>query len=416
MSQYFGTDGIRGTYGSTIMNNTLAQQFGQATGQYLKNKCLNKPVVAVASDTRPSSPSLKKAVIRGLHNFGVKLIDFGVVPTPALAYGLLEYNADFGIMITASHNPSTDNGIKCFNNQGTKLDVSEELILEDLLNHPSPSSTKPTTEIESVSLVENYLKNIKSYFSDLDLTGFCIALDSANGATGRTSYKILEALGAKVIKIHQGEGIINEECGSEHLSSLQDLVNQKKADIGIAHDGDGDRVRFVDSDGKIVDGDQVLGVLARQAQQDKALQQSTFITTVHSNSGLLSFLSENNINGLTADVGDRNVYLKMLQANCNWGGESSGHIICTDYLPTGDGLFAALSVLRTMKGQSQCLSRLVSDVTLWPSLCDSFLVSHKPHSKAFPPSRNLFRMKKSILTMRDGFCSVIPAPSLKFVF
>ena len=384
MNQYFGTDGIRGAYESEIMNEVFALRFGQAIGQYLKNKCLDKPLVVVASDTRPSSPILKKSVIRGLHNFGVKLIDFGVIPTPALAYGLIKQRADFGIMITASHNPSTDNGIKCFSEQGTKLDIREEIIIEGLLNHAAPSPCMASTGLQSLSLVENYLENITSYFLDLDLSDLCIAVDSANGATSKTTHQILEFLGARVIKIHHGDGVINEDCGSENLASLQDLVRQKKADLGIAHDGDGDRVRFVDSEGRMVDGDQVLGLLAKQAHQDKALKASTFVSTVHSNKGLFSFFSANKINGLTSDVGDRNVYLKMLEANCNWGGESSGHIICTDYLPTGDGLFAALSVLRAMKRQSQCLSTLASEITLWPSLCDSFFVSHKPPFESIP--------------------------------
>ena len=416
MNQYFGTDGIRGAYGSAIMNEAFALKFGQAIGQHLQNKCLSQPVVAIASDTRPSSPLLKKSVIRGLHDWGVHLIDFGVVPTPALSYGLLEHKADFGIMITASHNPHTDNGIKCFTDKGTKLDVSEEFIIEDFLEHAAPSPCTPSTELKSFSLVEKYLENIKSYFSDLDLSGLCIALDSANGAASKTTHQILEAMGAQVIKIHQGDGVINADCGSEHLASLQDLVRQKRADLGIAHDGDGDRVRFVDSDGKVVDGDQVLGLLAKQAHQDKSLKASTLVSTVHSNKGLFSFLSENKINGLTADVGDRNVYLKMLEVNCNWGGESSGHIICTDYLPTGDGLFAALSVLQAMKRQSQCLASLASEITLWPSLCDSFLVSHKPPLESIPVLSQSISDEEGYLNEGVEFCSVIPAQSLNFVF
>ncbi|MEK9772626.1 MAG: phosphoglucosamine mutase [Opitutae bacterium] len=383
MNQYFGTDGIRGTYGSELINEAFAHKVGQAIGAYFQKEKQDKPTVAIASDTRPSGSSLKSSVILGLRSMAVRVIDFGIVPTPALAFGVLKHQANFGVMITASHNPSCDNGIKCFSALGAKLRSEQELLLESLIEQAhdiSPASPA----VEHHSILEDYLKNLETYFAGLDLSGVSIALDCANGSTSESTHRILETLGANVFKIHHGDGVINSECGSENLGSLQDLVHERKADLGIAHDGDGDRVRFVDAKGKVIEGDQALGLIARQAHREKNLKSATFVSTIHSNSGLFSFLSNHAIRSLTSDVGDRNVYLKMLEAKCNWGGESSGHIICTDYLPTGDGLFAALYVLRSMKEQSKTLECLASEIKLWPSLSGSFAVTQKPSFDRIP--------------------------------
>jgi len=195
---------------------------------------------------------------------------------------------------------------------------------------------------------------------------------------------MLERFGATVFSIHQGEGMINDHCGSEYLESLSNLVRSKKADMGIAHDGDGDRVRFVDRDGQTIDGDQVLGLLALHAHRTKSLRSSTFVSTVHSNSGLAETLKANGIRLGRAKVGDRNVYQKMLEGKSNWGGESSGHIICMDYLPTGDGLFAALSVLDAIQKQATDLRVLARKTTLWPLRSESFPVAEKIPVKNVP--------------------------------
>lgn len=384
MNQYFGTDGIRGAYGSKQMNDAFAFRFGQAIGSYLTREKRDTPTVAIASDTRPSSPALKKSLILGLHHRAIKVIDFGIVPTPALAYGVRAYQADFGLMITASHNPSSDNGIKCFTELGTKLTSDQENMIEALIEETSIQTDDSSPCVTFHSILEDYLKNIEKHFSKLDLSGLRIALDCANGATCQTTHRILQSFGARVFKIHHGDGIINSDCGSENLGSLQELVRQKRADLGIAHDGDGDRVRFVDETGSVVEGDQVLGLIALQARQENKLNQDTFVSTIHSNGGLFSFLKSNRIKGVTSDVGDRNVYLKMLEVGSNWGGESSGHIICSDYLPTGDGLFASLYVLHTLKEQSKSLANLALTIKLWPSLSESFAVKSKPAIESIP--------------------------------
>ena len=377
MNKYFGTDGIRGVYGSDYMNESFAQKFGKAVGAYLNTEFSDQATVGVGMDTRPSGASLREALVSGLRSMAIKVIDYGVIPTPALSYGILRDRAHFGLMITASHNPSADNGIKCFNEQGTKLTIEQELIVENLIDQTHPTLVCSDLT-ESRSLLDDYLKNLEVYFSDLDLSGTRIAVDGANGATSETTQHILKNLGAKVISIHCGHGVINENCGSENLESLQGLVLQNNADLGIAHDGDGDRVRLIDSTGMVIDGDQVLGVIALQAHRKNKLQSSSFVSTIYSNNGLFSGLEDRGIRPVISDVGDRNVYYKMLESKSNWGGESSGHIICTDYLNTGDGLFAALSVLKCfINSKFENFSKLCEQVKLWPSKSGAFEVKQK---------------------------------------
>lgn len=382
MTKYFGTDGIRGVYGSPTMNDAFTQKVGFAIGKFLAQQTPT-PLVIIGRDTRPSGASLQKSITRGLLATGVRVYDAGILPTPALAFGVIHKRADFGVMITASHNPHSDNGIKCFSSLGTKLEQEEEEILESLIDQNHPLAHDSVTS-QFQPLVNDYLSQVSRFFPELNLSGTRVCLDLANGATCETTPHVLENLGASVITSHRGEGIINDGCGSEDLQSLQLLVQKEQADLGIAHDGDGDRVRFVDSLGRVVDGDQILGLLALQAHRDEKLNASKFVATIHSNSGLMASLSSLGISTLTSDVGDKNVYLKMLEAGCNWGGESSGHIICTDYLPTGDGLFAALSVLHAMKDQSLLLEDLAKQIILWPSLSGSFEVSQKVPIQELP--------------------------------
>jgi phosphoglucosamine mutase len=397
MTRYFGTDGIRGVYGSPTMNDLFAQKVGFAIGKFLAQQSPT-PFVIIGRDTRPSGASLQKSITQGLLASEVQVHDAGILPTPALAFGVIHKRADFGVMITASHNPHPDNGIKCFSSLGTKLEQEEEETLESLIdqNHAVPHDSDTS---HPQPLVNEYLSQVSRFFSELNLSGTRVCLDLANGATCETTPRVFEELGASVVTSHRGEGIINKGCGSEDLQSLQLLVQKEGADLGIAHDGDGDRVRFVDSKGRVVDGDQILGLLALQAQRDGKLNASKFVATIHSNSGLKASLSRMDISTLTSDVGDKNVYLKMLEAGCNWGGESSGHIISTDYLPTGDGLFAALSVLHAMKDQSLLLEDLARQIILWPSLSGSFEVSKKVPIQELP---ELFKaVQKEVEILKD---------------
>jgi len=377
MNKFFGTDGIRGAYGSALMNECFAHRVGRATGEFLKEKA-GPHIVALGYDTRPSSPSIKGAIAQGLQISGIKLLDFGVVPSPALAFGTIRYGANLGIMITASHNPFTDNGIKFFSPDGTKLSLGEESLLESLIDkQPQLQVAQPGNNHESINLVDSYASEIAKMFADLRLNKFRIAIDLANGATLKTTPSILQSLGATIIPRGCGQGLINDQCGSEFLSPLQSMVQTTGADLGIAHDGDGDRVRFIDSEGTVVDGDQILGLLAIHHQQAGSLNNSILVSTVHSNSGLEHSLLGKNIKLCRSDVGDRNVFLKMKEHSANFGGESSGHIIATDYLPTGDGAIAALLVLNAMVKRKATLRELADEIKLYPAKSTALRVEQK---------------------------------------
>ncbi len=394
MSKYFGTDGIRGAYGSKIINEGFVQQVGLAIGKFLKERTGPNPMILVGRDTRPSGPSLQKSLIIGLNSAGIRVLDCGVVPSPALAFGVKFKKADFGVMLTASHNQHSDNGIKCFSRNGTKLSLEEELRLEEIIDL-AQSLDSSTDTSKPVDLLDDYRSFIRNLFPQKSFNGLNIVLDLANGATSQTTPKIFEQMGASVSCIHQGDGLINEQCGSEHLSSLQKLVKNKGADLGIAHDGDGDRVRLIDNQGVEVDGDQVLGILALHAKKNGRLNNSTFVTTIHSNSGLQHSLLKNGIDLLRSDVGDRQVALKMLQAGANWGGESSGHIIATDYLPTGDGLIAALLIALAMTETNATIRELANEISLWPSLNESFLVREKIPINEIPTLIEILKSEQS---------------------
>ncbi len=376
MRKYFGTDGIRAKYGSVIMNEEFAYRAGRAIGKFLEDKTASRPTVILGRDTRASGESLLQACGAGLARSGAQVINSGILPSPALAFGILYHEADFGVMITASHNPHQDNGIKCFSNKASKISLDEESLIEDLIDRTEDSPPTPTS-IPSISHLDAYLESLLSRFEHGLLEGMRIALDLANGATAQSTPHILKLLGANIISSHCGEGRINEACGSENLDSLKASVIREKADLGIAHDGDGDRVRFLDQDGVVIDGDQILGLLALHAHRSNQLQNSLFVATIHSNSGLRQSLEARGVGLELSDVGDRNVYLAMKEFASNWGGESSGHVIATDYLPTGDGLFAALMVLQAVRNSQKSISELADEILLWPSRAGSFSVAEK---------------------------------------
>jgi len=394
MSKYFGTDGIRGAYGSKIINEGFVQKVGLAIGKFLKERTGPNPMILVGRDTRPSGSSLQKSLTIGLNSAGIRVLDCGVIPSPALAFGIKFKKADFGVMLTASHNQHSDNGIKCFLQNGTKLSLEEEFRLEEMIDQAQCLDSSTETS-EPVDLLDDYRSFIRNLFPQKSLNGLNVVLDLANGATSETTPKIFEQMGASVSCIHRGDGLINEQCGSEHLGSLQKLVKNKGADLGIAHDGDGDRVRLIDDHGAVVDGDQVLGILALHAQKNGCLNNSTFVTTVHSNSGLQHSLLKKGIDLIRSDVGDRQVALKMSQTGANWGGESSGHIIATDYLPTGDGLIAALLMALAMYETNATIRELANEISLWPSLHESFLVREKIPVNEIPSLREILKSEQS---------------------
>lgn len=376
--KYFGTDGIRGAYNSSFLNDSFAEEIGQALGTYLKEMFGSSSKVLLARDTRPSGISLLNACTSGLQSTGVECLDAGVIPTPALAYGVCQFKARLGIMITASHNPSTDNGIKIFNQLGAKLSSEQEAEIENILLGSAPTGRHLLIPPEKIDALTLYIDNIQQFFPTELLKGLKIAVDLANGATSKATPIILEKLGAEIYPIHNGDGLINSNCGSEFPASLQEEVKSQNCDLGIGHDGDGDRMIVVDSSGHCIHGDQILGLLALDSLRRKDLNNNHMVATIHSNSGLESSLKDRGISLYRSDVGDRNVKFLMDEVEASLGGESSGHIIFKNYLPTGDGIYAALATIRAMIEQGKSVRNLAEEIELWPSISRSFPVKSKP--------------------------------------
>lgn len=373
--RFFGTDGIRGAYGSEKMNESLAHSLGLSIGKYLLESGLHSQNILLGRDPRPSGESLQKACSAGIVQSGHHPWDAGILPTPALSFGVRKLKMSLGVMITASHNPSSDNGLKLFSSKGAKFSLSEEARIEELL-HENKEDLSATSEFKSVDIKKDYLEYICGFFPENALVGKRFVLDTANGATCQTTPEAFTRLGARITTIHSGDGSINHRCGSESMDSLREEVQKRTVDLGIAHDGDGDRARFVDFSGKVIEGDKILGLLAAMADRKKNLKNKGFVATIHSNSGLLESLLSIGIKLHRAQVGDRNVSELMDATGCNWGGESSGHVLAHDYLPTGDGLFTALCIANEIKSGESILAS-TNWIELWPSRSDSFQVSSK---------------------------------------
>ena len=379
--KFFGTDGIRGTYGGKIINNSFAYSLGKAVAShYQKNGHINKPIL-LARDTRPSGLELMQYLISGINEYGMEVISAGVIPTPVIAYSASTTSCCCAVMITASHNPHGDNGFKIISSEGSKLSIEEEQSIEsffEICNNCNLNFGICDLPSFSSDLVSKYTINLSTKFAKNFLNGIRLVVDLSNGATCSLTPEILRSFGAEVFEINNGNGMINHQCGSEFVQRLQEEVKAQKAHLGFAHDGDGDRVVFVDENGTEVEGDQILGILTIENHHNKSLTGDGLVATIHSNSGLSETLKKNDLSLHRTDVGDRNVYLEMKKLGCNWGGESSGHIICTDYLNTGDGLFAALSVLNCfISSEFENFSKYCEKVKLWPSKSGAVEVMQK---------------------------------------
>jgi phosphoglucosamine mutase len=375
--KYFGTDGIRGEYQGPVVNEDFAYSFGHALNQYMNAPQGHAAKVLLGRDTRPSGQSLMSALSMGLKNGGTQPIEAGVLPTPALAFGVINGGFDLGVMITASHNPSPDNGFKLFSKKGEKLAIHDEDFIESKLDRSLVLPIEEGLFAEKSNTLEGYIDRLMGFFPDNFLQGQKIVADLANGATIGTTPRVLSLFGAEVIAMHEGEGIINEGVGSEYPELMQKRVKETKADFGLAHDGDGDRVIFADGDGTCIHGDQVLGLLALDSRMLNELKGNGLVATEHSNSGLGASLAKKGIDFFRSQVGDRNVSLLMKEKGCNLGGESSGHVVSSNYLPTGDGLFTGLRVAHAIVRNQKSLKELARAITLWPSKVGSFGVEQK---------------------------------------
>ena len=353
--KYFGTDGIRGTVNEGHINGEKFFKFGLAVGTYFINQKKSKQIAIIAKDTRLSGYTLEPAIVSGLTSAGMNVFTLGPLPTNGLAMLTKKMKANMGIMITASHNPYYDNGLKLFGPNGLKLSDTIEKKIERIIDSKtSIHLSKPNTlgrvkRLEDAN--ENYIKILKKNFpNNFSLKGIKIVLDCANGAAYKAGPKLLSSLGAKLISIGvQPNGInINDKCGSTYPNNISKAVKKHGADLGVALDGDADRIILCDEKGRIIDGDQIIGMLAKRWKEKKILRGGV-IGTLMSNYGLENFLKRENIKFTRANVGDRYVKEKMKNYKYNLGGEQSGHIILGKFATTGDGLLVALEVLFSLR-------------------------------------------------------------------
>lgn len=375
---YFGTDGVRGTYGGPVINERFAERLGVAAARFASRLTASGSTrVVMGRDTRSSGESLLDAVASGLSAVGMDCLILGVVPTPAVSAAVIRERASLGVVITASHNPASDNGIKFFGPNGIKLSDAQELEIERLLPDELPPAAVRRAQLAEG--VGPYLAMVQGLLPADSLTGWRIVMDTANGATCLTSPVLLRSLGAEVIGIGDAPDgrNINAGVGSEHSQLMAARVRATGARLGIAHDGDGDRCILCDERGEVLDGDEILALLALDALQRGTLNKKTLVVTVQSNLGVDTAVRAAGGRVVRTPVGDRYVIERMQAEGANLGGESSGHIICSDIAPTGDGLVAALKVLEVMLKTEQPLSALRQGLQKFPQLTVNLKVKEK---------------------------------------
>lgn len=393
--KYFGTDGVRGRVGK-ILTVELALELGKAAGAIIFKEykaalatedagAVKKPFVVIGKDTRLSSDLLENALIAGLCSRGVDVLSLGVIPTPAVAYITRELGAKMGVVISASHNPYYDNGIKFFGNDGFKIRDEVEEQIEEILNFPeklwnyaSPESNEYGTKLDNAEATQKYIRYVTQTIEG-DFSGMHVALDCANGATSLVASKIFTLLNAKVsIMGNTPNGInINEEVGSTHPEALGEFVKEVGADIGFAFDGDGDRVIAVDEKGNVRDGDYILFLCGQYLKEKGKLNQNTVVSTIMANLGFHKGLEELGIHSIQTDVGDRYVAQAMLQGGYILGGEQSGHIIFLEYSTTGDGLLSAVQLLAVLRNMEVSLSEASKMMTKLPQMLVNLKVNDK---------------------------------------
>ena len=377
--QYFGTDGVRGPYGGPVINESFAARLGAAAGRWIGGSGR----VVIGRDTRASGESLAAAVARGLASAGLTPVLRGAAPTPAVARAVRTQGAVLGVVITASHNPACDNGIKLFSRTGVKLTDEDEAAIEQALPSEVPASA---AVFSTADVLADYMAATGAILPAHALRGWKIVLDTANGATCATSPAVLRALGAEVIGLGDSPDgkNINAGVGSEHPGPLAQRVREVGARLGIAHDGDGDRCILCDERGEVLDGDEILTILATHAHRQGKLAAQTLVVTVQSNLGVDAALGALGGRVARTDVGDRYVIERMFATGATLGGESSGHIICSEISPTGDGLVAALKTIEVMLATGRPLSELRGALAKFPQRSLALKVREKRPLETLP--------------------------------
>ena len=382
MKKYFGTDGIRGEVNSKNINGNMFFKFGLASETYFKKQKKKKQIAIIAKDTRLSGYTLEPALVSGLTSAGMHVYTLGPLPTNGLAMLTKAMKANMGIMITASHNPYYDNGLKLFGPDGLKLSDKIEKKIESLIDKKIENNLSRPEKLGRVQRLESgnkdYIKILKKNFSkEFNLRGLRIVIDCANGAGYKAGPELLKSLGAKVIAIGiKPDGLnINKNCGSTFPNKIKSAVRKNKAHIGISLDGDADRIIMCDEKGEIIDGDQIIAALALRWKSKKMLKGGV-IGTLMSNYGLEKFLKSEKIKFIRANVGDRYVKEKMQKNNFNLGGEQSGHIILGKFATTGDGLLVALEVLFSLR-KGKKASNFFNSFKKTPQILENIEVKNK---------------------------------------
>ena len=411
--KYFGTDGIRGKVNQGNINGEMFFRFGLAAGTYFKNIKKNKQIAIIAKDTRLSGYTLEPALVSGLASAGMHVYTLGPLPTNGLAMLTKRMKANMGIMITASHNPYFDNGLKLFGPDGLKLSDKIEKKIERLIDSKIAKNLSNPNILGRVKRLENandkYIGILKSNFpKNFSLKGIKIAIDCANGAGYKSGPKLLKSLGAKVYDVGTSpNGLnINKNCGSTFPKKIKSIVKKHRVNIGISLDGDADRIILCDEKGNIVDGDQIIATLADRWKRKKILRGGV-VGTLMSNYGLQNYFKEKKINFIRANVGDRYVKEKMQKNNFNLGGEQSGHIILGKFATTGDGLLVALEVLFSMR-KGKKASELLSVFKPMPQILENIVVRDKNIinklncKKAIKKANKLMGLNGRLLVRRSG--------------
>ena len=369
MRKYFGTDGIRGIAGESLTAD-LSFKVGKALGKLLTEK-KDHPKVVIGRDTRISCDMIEHALTAGLTSTGVNVMTVGTIPTPAIAYLTKTIETDSGIMISASHNPYQDNGIKIFGPDGFKLTDEQELEIESLIDNSEQIKNASFEKIGKVyggnELTQKYIQHIKQSISG-DLSEIKIALDCANGATTGVAPFIFGDLEADIETIGcQSNGVnINDNVGSTKIETISEFVKENNVDVGFAFDGDGDRVLAVDAKGNIVDGDKIMFILAKHLKEQGELKDNMVVSTVMSNIGFYKAIEENGLQSVKTAVGDRYVVEEIRKNDYSLGGEQSGHIVLMNYATTGDGILTAVKLANIIKTSGKSLEELASEVSIYP--------------------------------------------------
>ena len=411
--KYFGTDGIRGKVNAGNINGEMFFKFGLAAGAYFKNQKRSKQTAIIAKDTRLSGYTLEPALVSGLASAGMHVYTLGPLPTNGLAMLTKKMKANMGIMITASHNPYHDNGLKLFGPDGLKLSDKIEKKIEKLIDSKIKKNLSQNETLGRVKRLENaneeYIKILKKNFpKNFSLKGIRIAIDCANGAGYKSGPKLLRSLGAKVYEIGTSPNgfNINNKCGSTFPNNIKNFVKKYKVDLGISLDGDADRIIVCDETGKIIDGDQIIATLAKRWKRKKILKGGV-VGTLMSNYGLQNFFTNNKISFIRANVGDRYVKEKMQKFKFNLGGEQSGHIILGKFATTGDGLLVALEILFSMR-KGKKASELFNVFKPTPQVLENVTVKDKSIlkslkcKKAISKASKLIKNKGRMLVRKSG--------------